>query len=104
MGETKTAREVWSMAEPKAYTIRELARRSASMAGNGLPLVSEKAMRAFTRRAENPLPSLRVGASDRPHVYVFEPVFLAFLLYLMGCCEYGEVDEAARFCVMGARP
>ena len=100
--QTKSAREVWSGADPRAYTVRELSRRTRNLSGSGLPLVSESSLRAYTRRRKNPLPSFKVG-EKRPHVYVFEPVLRAFLLFEQGCCEYAEVDEAARQCLMGAR-
>jgi hypothetical protein len=86
----------------KAYTLREMARRTRALSGNGLPLYSESALRAFTRRAENPLPSVSVG-EKRPHVYVFDSVVRAFIAFEMGVVPYADVVEAAGRCAMGAR-
>lgn len=89
--------------EARAYTLRDMARRTRSMSGAGLPLYTEKSLRELTRRAKNPLPCLKHGES-RPHVYVFEPVVRAFIAYEMGVLGYDEVEQAARRCAMGARP
>ena len=85
----------------KAYTLREMARRTRKLSGNGLPLYSESALRAFTRRDENPLLCVRNG-EKRPHVYVFESVLLAFIAFEMGVAPYAEVEQAARRVSMGA--
>lgn len=85
----------------KAYTLREMARRTRSMSGDGFPLYTESALRAFTRRAEEPLPSIRRG-DKRPHVYVFEDVVRAFMAFEMGVAPYAEVEQAARRVLDGA--
>ena len=87
--------------EVKAYTLRDMARRTRSMSGNGLPLYTESALRALTRREENPLPCIRCG-EKRPHVYVFENVVRAFIAFEMGVAQYAEVEQAARRVSMGA--
>lgn len=97
MAETDKAREV-----SKMYTLREMARRTRAMSADGLPLYTESALRALTRREREPLPSLKRGGK-RPHVYVFESVVLAFVAYEMGVLKYAEVEQEARRCAMGAR-
>jgi hypothetical protein len=88
--------------EVKAYTLREMARRTRTLSGDGLPLYTESALRAFTRRKSNPLPCIRRGGK-RPHVYVFEPVVRAFIAFEMGVAQYAEVEQAARLVLDGAR-
>ena len=87
--------------EVKAYTLREMARRTRRISGNGLPLYTESALRALTRRAENPLPCIRRG-DKRAHVYVFENVTFAFIAYEMGVADYAEVEQEARRVLDGA--
>ena len=85
----------------KAYTLREMARRTRGLSGDGLPLFTEKALREFTRRREHPLPHIERGGK-RPHVYVFDSVVLAFIAYEMGVADYAEVEQAARRVSSGA--
>ena len=87
--------------EVKAYTLREMARRTKLLTGTGLPLFREDELRAFTRRADDPLPHISKG-EERPHVYVFENVVYAFAAYLMGVADYAEVEQAARRVLDGA--
>ena len=90
-----------SAGEVKAYTLRDMARRTRTISGNGLPLYTESALRALTRRAENPLPCIKCG-EKRPHVYVFENVVMAFIAFEMGVAQYAEVEQAARRVSAGA--
>lgn len=64
---------------------------------------SEADIRAFTRRAKNPLPCIKSGAK-RPFTRIYPSVFATFLLYEQGVAGYAEVEQAARQCVMGVRP
>jgi len=65
--------------------------------------VSEATWRAWTRRAENPLPHVRCGSSGRPHRKVYAPVAAAMLRFEMGVAPYAEVEQAAGRCAQGAR-
>lgn len=85
----------------KAYTLREMARRTRRLSGDGLPLYTEKALREFTRRGENPLSHIERGGK-RPHVYVFDSVVLAFIAFEMGVLDYAEVEREARRVSVGA--
>lgn len=87
--------DIASRGEARAYTLREMARRTRELSGDGLPLYPESALRALTRREENPLPCITRG-EKRPHVYVFDCVVRAFIAYEMGVVPYAEVEQAAR--------
>lgn len=88
--------------DTKMYTPREIARKTSCFGGDGLPITTEADVRAYTHRADNPLPSFRSGGK-RPHIKIFWPVFCAFLLFEQKVASYAEVEQAARRCVMGAR-
>ena len=63
---------------------------------------SEAEIRALTRKQAQPLPCVRSG-SKRPIVRIYPSVFAEYLLFEQGSVRYGEVVEASRRSLVGAR-